>query len=77
MKLYIISNRSYQTISDCSVLKNSDFLFTTDINECDSSTDKCKSGENKRCRNLPGDYECICKSNYYKIDGSCKKGNHY
>ena len=45
------------------------FLWTIkDIDECQSSP--C-TDENEECINSPGSYECNCKPDYNREDGTC------
>ena len=43
----------------------------SDINEC-AVEDQCK-GENERCVNFPGGFECNCNDGYEKIGEKCQK----
>lgn len=40
-----------------------------DINEC-TRQNPC-NGSNQECRNIPGSYECVCRSGYQENSGFC------
>lgn len=40
-----------------------------DINEC-TRQNPC-NGSNQECRNIPGSFECVCRSGYQENSGFC------
>jgi len=46
-------------------------MNVSDIDECERGTDECDRNL-ARCKNLIGDYECMC---VYGYSGNGKKGN--